>query len=189
MVGRHRRTSARAAHAPGRELTVGEPGRRLSSAPVTRRASGMRLAAPRWQGMIVVAGPTTRLEVEMRKRRDASADEDDGPKLISLQDKHDADRLLQQLFTAGEIDAAELKRRRGRVYAAVTPRDLWKASGHRVGSRERADKAEIKRSIRLQLAIVAFAAVIMLLLLYGTVVDQVGGNIDTPIFPWEWGKD
>jgi hypothetical protein len=124
----------------------------------------------------------------MRKRRDPSIDDDDGPKLISLQDKHDADRLLQQAYAAGEIDREELKRRRGKVYAAVTPRELWKASGHRAGSPERADKAEIKRSVRLQLAIVAFAAVIMLFVLLGTILNAQGGTVDTPIFPWEWGS-
>jgi Domain of unknown function (DUF1707) len=123
----------------------------------------------------------------MRKRRDPNID-DDGPKLISLQDKHDADRLLQQAYAAGEIDREELKRRRGKVYAAVTPRELWKASGHRAGSRERADKAEIKRSVRLQLAIVAFAAVIMVFVLLGTILNAQGGTVDTPIFPWEWGS-
>jgi hypothetical protein len=124
----------------------------------------------------------------MRKRRDPSAIEDDGPRLISLQDKHDADRLLQQAYEAGKFDKEELKRRRGKVYAAVTPRDLWKASGHRTGSRERADKAEIRRSIRLQLAIVAFAVVIMLFVLLGTIINNQGGTVDTPIFPWEWGS-
>ena len=126
----------------------------------------------------------------MTKRRDGSADQDDdGPKLISLQDKHDADRLLHQAYAAGEMDEDEFKRRRGRVYAAVTPRELWKASGHRAGSRERADKAEIGRSIRLQLAIVVFAAVIMLFVLLGTILNNQGGTVDTPIFPWEWGRE
>lgn len=126
----------------------------------------------------------------MTRRRDPSAgEEDDGPKLISLQDKHDADRLLQQAFAAGELDAEELKRRRGKVYAAVTPRELWKASGHRAGSRERADKAEIKRSIRLQLAILVFAVVIMMFVLLGTILGNQGGTAGTPVFPWEWGKD
>ncbi|HEX5877455.1 MAG TPA: DUF1707 domain-containing protein [Actinomycetota bacterium] len=124
----------------------------------------------------------------MRKRRDPSLQDDDGPRLISLQDKHDADRLLQQAYAAGEIDLEELKRRRGKVYAAVTPRELWKASGHRAGSRERADKAEIKRSIRLQLAIVVFAAVIMVFVLLGTILNAQGGTVDTPIFPWDWGS-
>jgi hypothetical protein len=124
----------------------------------------------------------------MRKRRDAAADEDDGPRLISLQDKHDADRLLQQAFEAGEMDVEELKRRRGRVYAAVTPRDLWKASGHRAGSRRRADRAEIARSVRLQLAIVAFATVIMMFVVLGTIINNQGGTVGTPVFPWEWGS-
>jgi hypothetical protein len=127
-------------------------------------------------------------EVAMRKRRGADT-EDDGPKLISLQDKHDADRLLHEAFAAGKIDKAELKRRRGRVYAAVTPRELWKASGHRAGSRERADKADIWRSIRLQLAIVAFAVVIMMFVVLGTIINNQGGTVNTPVFPWEWGRD
>jgi uncharacterized membrane protein len=126
----------------------------------------------------------------MRKRRDPSASQDDdGPRLISLQDKHDADRLLHQLYAAGEIDQEELKRRRGRVYAAVTPRELWKATGHRAGSRERADKADIWRSLRLQLAIVVFAAIIMLFVLLGTILNNQGGTKGTPVFPWEWGRD
>jgi hypothetical protein len=124
----------------------------------------------------------------MTKRRRA-ADEDDGPRLISLADKHAADRLLQEAFAAGAMDEAELRRRRGRVYAAVTPRELWKASGHRAGSRQRADKADIWRSVRLQLAIVVFAAVIMLFVLLGTILNNQGGTVDTPVFPWEWGQD
>jgi Domain of unknown function (DUF1707) len=125
----------------------------------------------------------------MRKRRRASQDEDDGPRLVSLQDKHAADRLLHEAFAAGAMDEAEFKRRRGRVYAAVTPRELWKASGHRAGSRERADKADIWRSVRLQIAIVAFAAVIMVFVLLGTIINSQGGTVNTPVFPWEWGRD
>ena len=124
----------------------------------------------------------------MTKRRDPAAPRDDEPKLISLQDKHDADRLLQQALAAGEIDQVEFKRRRGLAYAAVTPRELWKATGHRAGSPERADKALIWRSVRLQLAIVGFAAVIMMFVLLGTIINNQGGTVDTPVFPWEWGS-
>ena len=124
----------------------------------------------------------------MRNGRNPSASEDDGPRLISLQDKHDADRLLQRAYEAGEFDREELKRRRGKVYAAVTPRDLWKASGHLAGSRERSDKAEIKRAIRLQVAIVVFAAVAMMFVLLGTILYAQGGTADTKVFPWEWGS-
>jgi hypothetical protein len=126
----------------------------------------------------------------MTKRRDpAAGQEDDGPRLNSLEEIHDADRLLQQAYEAGEMDEEELKRRRGRVYAAVTPRDLWKASGHRAGSRERSDKAELWRSLRLQVAVVAFAAVIMMFVLLGTILNNQGGTKGTPVFPWEWGKE
>jgi Domain of unknown function (DUF1707) len=125
----------------------------------------------------------------MRKRDPSAGLDGDGPKLISLQDKHDADRLLQKAYAAGEIDQEELKRRRGRVYAAVTPRDLWKATGHRAGSRERADKADLWRSFRLQIAIVVFAAIIMVFVLLGTILNNQGGARGTPVFPWEWGKD
>ena len=124
----------------------------------------------------------------MRNQRDRSATEDDDGRLISLQDKHDADLALQQAFAAGELDAEELKVRRGKVYAAVTPRDLWKASDHRAGSRERADKAEIRRSIRLQLAIVGFAIIITMFVLLGTIINNQGGTAGTRVFPWEWGS-
>ena len=124
----------------------------------------------------------------MTKRREpAAVEDDDGPKLISLQDKHEADRLLQQALAAGEIDQAEFRRRRGKAYAAVTPRELWKATGHRAGSPERADKADLWRSFRLQLAIVAFAVVIMIVVLFGTILNNQGGIKNTPLFPWEWG--
>jgi len=125
----------------------------------------------------------------MRRRQDATASQDDRPQLNSLQDIHEADRLLRQAYEAGEMDQEEFKRRRGRIYAAVTPRELWKASGHRAGSRERADKADLWRSLRLQLAIVVFAAVIMLFVLLGTILNNQGGTRGTPVFPWEWGKD
>jgi anti-sigma-K factor RskA len=126
----------------------------------------------------------------MRRRQDATAsEEDDGPRLNSLEEIHEADRLLRQAYEAGEMDQEEFRRRRGLVYAAVTPRELWKASGHRAGSRDRADKAELWRSLRLQLAIVVFAAVIMLFVLLGTVLNNQGGTKGTPVFPWEWGKD
>jgi uncharacterized membrane protein len=125
----------------------------------------------------------------MRRRQDATASQDDRPQLNSLDDIHEADRLLRQAYEAGEMDGEEFKRRRGRIYAAVTPRELWKASGHRAGSRERADKADLWRSLRLQLAIVVFAAVIMLFVLLGTILNNQGGTKGTPVFPWEWGKD
>jgi Domain of unknown function (DUF1707) len=127
----------------------------------------------------------------MTKRRNAPDSRADvEPGVISLEDKHTAERLLRAAYAAGELDEAELKRRLGRVYGAVTPRDLWKASGGRVGSRRRSDWTEIRRAARLQIAIVVFAILAMLLVLYGTVVYQQGGDtVHRSVFPWEWGKD
>jgi hypothetical protein len=122
----------------------------------------------------------------MRKRRD---EVDDGqPRLISLDEKHDAHRRLQQALAAEELDEAEYKRRLGRVYQAVTPRELWKASGHRAGSRRRSDRAELWRAARLQIAIVLFAALIMIVVLWGTVINQQGGADGISPFPWDWGS-
>ena len=128
----------------------------------------------------------------MTKQRSASGDDtDDGrPALISLEDKHAAERLLREAFAAGELDEAEFKRRLGRVYGAVTPRELWKASGRRAGSRRRSDWRELRKAMRLQVAIVVFAILAMLVVLFGTVIYQQGGNTtDRNIFPWEWGQD
>jgi Domain of unknown function (DUF1707) len=122
------------------------------------------------------------------RKRDAATD-DGQPRLISLDEKHQAHRLLQQALAAGELDEAEYQRRLGRVYQAVTPRELWKASGRRAGSRQRSDKRELWRTVRLQAAIIGFAILIMIVVLYGTVINNQGGAFDRAIFPWEWGTD
>jgi uncharacterized membrane protein len=114
---------------------------------------------------------------------------DDGPQLISLDDKHRAHRLLKDAVTAGQLDEAEYRRRLGRVYASVTQRDLWKASGHRAGSPKRSDRADIMRAVRLQLAIVVFAVVMMMVILLGTILYQQGGTEGVHVWPWEWGRD
>ena len=121
----------------------------------------------------------------MRKRHREV--EDEQPRLVSLDEKHQAHRLLQQALAAGELDEAGYKRRLGKVYQAVTPRDLWKATGHRAGSRRRSDRAEIWRAARLQIAIVVFAVLIMIVVLWGTVISQQGGADGISPFPWEWG--
>jgi hypothetical protein len=111
---------------------------------------------------------------------------DEQPKLIALDDKHAAERLLLAAFDAGELDEAELKHRLGRVYQAVTPRELWKASGHRAGSPARADLGELRRAVRLQVAIVVFAIVAMVFVLWGTAIYANGGSNDVKVFPWQW---
>jgi hypothetical protein len=124
----------------------------------------------------------------MTRRRAPNRDADDGPGLISLDEQQDAVQALNAAYEAGEIDQEELGRRLGRVHRAVTPRDLWKASGHRAGSRRRSDWREIKRAVRLQIAIIAFAALAMLLVLYGTILYYHGNSSGAKIWPWQWGS-
>ncbi len=125
----------------------------------------------------------------MRRRRDAPAGQRDRrPELISLEDQRRAERLLKEAFAKGELGRDECSRRMGLVYNAVTPRDLWKASGHRAGSPKRSDRAELWRAVRLQVAIVGFAILIMMVIVWGTIIYQQGGTAGTPVWPWEWGK-
>jgi DUF1707 SHOCT-like domain len=123
----------------------------------------------------------------MARRRGATP-EDEGPSLITLDEQQRAVSLLNAAFQAGELDEEDLRRRLGRVHRAVTPRHLWKASGHRAGSRKRSDWREIKRAVALQVAIVGFAAIAMLVVLYGVILYHHGDNSGAHIWPWQWGE-
>ncbi len=123
------------------------------------------------------------------RRRQGPAGEDRRPAIISLEDQRRAERLLKEAYARGELGRDECSRRMGLVYKAVTPRDLWKASGHRAGSPKRSNRAELWRAVRLQLAVVVFAVLIMMLVVAGTILYQQGGTHGTPVFPWEWGRD
>jgi hypothetical protein len=90
--------------------------------------------------------------------------------IVELSEKHAAHGLLRAELYAGDIAEPEYLRRRDRVYQAVTPRDLWKATAGRAGSKRRSDWRAIRKSIALQLAIIVFAALAMLLILWGTIV-------------------
>jgi Domain of unknown function (DUF1707) len=124
-----------------------------------------------------------------RQRGAATQDVEDAPSLITLDQQHDAIRLLREAFEAGEIGEDELQRRLARVHRAVTPRDLWKASGHRAGSRRRSDWKAIKSAVMLQIAIIGFAAIAMLVVLYGVILYYHGDQSSVHIWPWEWGRN
>jgi hypothetical protein len=117
-----------------------------------------------------------------RKREDETA-----AATVSLDDKRAAERALLQAWRDGQLDEADYQYRRMRVLHAVTPRDLWKATGGRSGSRRRSDWAEIRRALWLQVAVIAFAAVAMVFVLWGTVVYMNDGMPeDARILPWDW---
>lgn len=124
-----------------------------------------------------------------RRRAAAGGEVDDGPSLITLDEQHEAVRMLREAFRAGEIGEDELRRRLGRVHRAVTPRDLWKASGHRAGSRRRSDWKAIKSAVLLQVGIIGFAAIAMLVVLYGVILYFHGDNSGANVWPWEWGRN
>ncbi|HEX8927623.1 MAG TPA: DUF1707 domain-containing protein [Actinomycetota bacterium] len=125
----------------------------------------------------------------MARNRDGRGQADEGPTLITLDEQHEAIRLLREALDAGAMSREEFDRRLGRVHRAVTPRDLWKATGHRAGSRRRSDWREIRRAVWLQAGILGFAALAMLLVLYGMLLYYHGDNTGASIWPWNWGDN
>jgi hypothetical protein len=102
-------------------------------------------------------------------RRRRGRDEDEQA-MVELREKHAAHGLLQAAWRTGDLSERDYLRRRDRVYQAVTPRDLWRASGGRAGAPGRSDWRAIRKSILLQVLIIVFAAVAMLVILWGTIV-------------------
>ena len=123
----------------------------------------------------------------MAKDRRGTAEE--GPTLITLDEQHEAMRLLREAVDSGAMSRDEFDRRMARVQRAVTPRDLWKATGHRAGSKRRSDWRELRRAVWLQVAIVGFAAAAMLLVLYGTLLYYHGDQTGVNLWPWQWGDN
>jgi hypothetical protein len=68
------------------------------------------------------------------------------PNLLTLAEIRAAVGLLEQECAAGRMSDAETARRVNDCRRAVTPRDLWKATGRRAGSRRRSDWADIGRT-------------------------------------------
>jgi hypothetical protein len=69
------------------------------------------------------------------------------PDLVALADIRAAVAALEADLAAGRIGAEEAARRINNCRRAVTPRELWRASGHRAGSRRRSDWAEIRSMV------------------------------------------
>ncbi|HEY9473825.1 MAG TPA: hypothetical protein VIS06_08235 [Mycobacteriales bacterium] len=76
-------------------------------------------------------------------------------------------RAIEADLTAGRIGSAEATRRINRCRRAVTPRDLWKASGRRAGSRRRSDWSDIRT------AVFGMVSLLLLLLLGMWMVTRV----------------
>ena len=76
-------------------------------------------------------------------------------------------RAIEADLAAGRIGSAEATRRINRCRRAVTPRDLWKASGRRAGSRRRSDWSDIRT------AVFGMVSLLLLLLLGMWMVTEV----------------
>lgn len=75
---------------------------------------------------------------------------------VELSDIHTAVNALEDDAAQGRISADEASRRINDSKRAVTPRELWKASGGRAGARKRSDWYDIRKT--------AFGAVFLLVL-------------------------
>jgi hypothetical protein len=68
-------------------------------------------------------------------------------RMVELEDIRAAVAALEVECAAGRMSDAETARRVNQCRRAVTPRDLWKASGKRAGARRRSDWADIRRAV------------------------------------------
>ncbi|HVQ96815.1 MAG TPA: hypothetical protein VMU51_37715 [Mycobacteriales bacterium] len=66
---------------------------------------------------------------------------------VTLTEIRAAVAMLEAEHAAGRMGAKEVSRRINNCRKAVTPRDLWKASGHRAGNRHRSDWADIRSTV------------------------------------------
>jgi hypothetical protein len=80
------------------------------------------------------------------------------PNLVSLTDIRSAVAALEAEHAAGRMGEKEVVRRINNCRRAVTPRELWKASGHRAGSRRRSDWADIRSMVFNLLSLMIFIA-------------------------------
>jgi hypothetical protein len=67
--------------------------------------------------------------------------------LVDLSDIHSAVAALEADAQRGAISVAEARKRISDSKRAVTPRELWKASGGRAGARKRSDWPDIRRTV------------------------------------------
>jgi len=67
--------------------------------------------------------------------------------LVDLSDIHSAVAALEADAQRGAITIAEARKRISDSKRAVTPRELWKASGGRAGARKRSDWQDIRKTV------------------------------------------
>ncbi len=96
--------------------------------------------------------------------------------LVELADIRAAVRALEDAAAAGLINQAEASKRINDCRRAVTPRELWKASGGRAGSKKRSDWWDIRKTVfgATFLLVLAVLGVWMVTVLTGSYVGDGG---------------
>ncbi len=96
-------------------------------------------------------------------------------------DRSDIRRAVSQLEAAeasGAISSAEASSRINAAKRAVTPRDLWKASGGRAGAKKRSDWPDIRKTVLGIVLLLVLVAIGVWIVTYFT-----GIAVDTGIVP------
>jgi hypothetical protein len=103
------------------------------------------------------------------------------PQLVTQEQIRAAIGALEQRRAAGEISEPAVARRINDCRRAVTPHDLWKASGGLAGDRHRGDWWDIRRTIAALLLIFVLAALGMWLVTW--TMGLVEGDSPAPANP------
>jgi hypothetical protein len=106
---------------------------------------------------------------------------DPQPQLVTQAQIRAAIGALEQRRAAGEISEADVVRRINDCRRAVTPRDLWKASGGLAGDRRRSDWWDIRRAVGGLLLLFVLAALAMWLVTW--TMGLVEGDSPPPATP------
>lgn len=94
--------------------------------------------------------------------------------MVTEREQREAIARLRDAASSGEVGEVDLARREAAVWKAVTPRDLWKATGGRAGSPQRSDAREWRRAVIVVVAMIVFAV-----LAWGAIVLLLAGIDDS----------
>jgi hypothetical protein len=103
---------------------------------------------------------------------------DPQPQLVTREQIRTAVGALEERRATGMIDEADAARRINDCRRAVTPRDLWKASGGLAGDRRRQDWWDIRRTVAGLLILLVLAALGMWLVTW--TMGLVEGDSQSP---------
>lgn len=98
--------------------------------------------------------------------------------MVDLSDIHRAVSKLEAEAASGVISPAEASSRINAAERAVTPRELWRASGGRAGARKRSDWPDIRKTVLGIILLLVLVAVGVWIVTYFT-----GVAVDTGIVP------